>query len=308
MSKLNQIALTQQVAPSLWIRTRKRTPDTTGQCYCYAGIYHINAKGKGFQKLIHSSPLSVKGRCCSGPPCSDTSLSTIAGASTSAQKPSRLPELLLVVLRMWALEKQLLLLDYQVVSNSSWCRGSLSLTISQSLPKFMSIELVMSIESVRSNTELLIQTLYLLVIIYPAGFLIKDRPPCSMEKAMAPHSSTLAWKIPWAEEPGRLQSMGSLRVGHDWATSLSLLPCSNSSTSWRPLVHKQLSWLSSHLPHLSLFSYAAWSLWLIHLFHHWSNSPSIACIWQNPSFRRIWSFTSISGIILETFLSLTFKL
>ena len=38
---------------------------------------------------------------------------------------------------------------------------------------------------------------------------------------MAPHSSTLAWKIPWMEEPGRLQSMGSLRVGHDWATSLS---------------------------------------------------------------------------------------
>ena len=37
----------------------------------------------------------------------------------------------------------------------------------------------------------------------------------SSEKAMAPHSSTLAWKIPWAEEPGRLQSMGSLRVGHD---------------------------------------------------------------------------------------------
>ena len=39
---------------------------------------------------------------------------------------------------------------------------------------------------------------------------------------MAPHSSTLAWKIPWTEEPGRLQSMGSLRVGLDWATSLSL--------------------------------------------------------------------------------------
>ena len=36
-----------------------------------------------------------------------------------------------------------------------------------------------------------------------------------MEKAMAPHSSTLAWKIPWTEEPGRLQSMGLLRVGHD---------------------------------------------------------------------------------------------
>ena len=41
-------------------------------------------------------------------------------------------------------------------------------------------------------------------------------------KAMAPHSSTLAWKIPWVEEPGGLQSMVLLRVGHDWATSLSL--------------------------------------------------------------------------------------
>ena len=40
------------------------------------------------------------------------------------------------------------------------------------------------------------------------------------EKAMATYSSTLAWKIPWMEEPGRLQSMGSLKVGHDWATSL----------------------------------------------------------------------------------------
>ena len=41
--------------------------------------------------------------------------------------------------------------------------------------------------------------------------------PCSylLEKAMAPHSSTLAWKIPWAEEPGGLQFMGSLRVRHD---------------------------------------------------------------------------------------------
>ena len=44
----------------------------------------------------------------------------------------------------------------------------------------------------------------------------------NMEKAMATHSSTLAWKIPWTEEPGGLQSMGSLRVEHDRATSLSL--------------------------------------------------------------------------------------
>ena len=39
----------------------------------------------------------------------------------------------------------------------------------------------------------------------------------TLEKAMAPHSSTLAWKIPWTQEPGRLQSTGSLRVGHDWS-------------------------------------------------------------------------------------------
>ena len=43
-----------------------------------------------------------------------------------------------------------------------------------------------------------------------------------LEKEMAAHSSIVAWKIPWTEEPGRLQSMGSQRVGHDRATSLSL--------------------------------------------------------------------------------------
>ena len=53
------------------------------------------------------------------------------------------------------------------------------------------------------------------------GYLLHSRHKVS-EKAMATHSSTLAWKIPWMEEPGRMQSMGSLRVGHDWATSLSL--------------------------------------------------------------------------------------
>ena len=43
-----------------------------------------------------------------------------------------------------------------------------------------------------------------------------------LEKEMATHSSTLAWRIPWTEEPSGLQSMESQRVGHDWATSLSL--------------------------------------------------------------------------------------
>ena len=78
-----------------------------------------------------------------------------------------------------------------------------------------------------------------------------------MEKAMAPHSSTLAWQIPWMEEPGRLQSMGShrvrhdwsdlaatepgrlqsmgsLRVRHNWATSLSLLTFMPWKRKWQP--------------------------------------------------------------------------
>ena len=54
------------------------------------------------------------------------------------------------------------------------------------------------------------------------------------EKAMAPHSSTLAWKIPWMEEPGGLQSMGSQRVGHDWATSLSLFTFMYWRRKWQP--------------------------------------------------------------------------
>ena len=47
-----------------------------------------------------------------------------------------------------------------------------------------------------------------------------------LEKEVAAHSSTLAWKFPWTEEPGRLQSMGSQRVGHDWATSFISFVCS----------------------------------------------------------------------------------
>ena len=59
------------------------------------------------------------------------------------------------------------------------------------------------------------------ITIYP--ILVYDS-----EKAMAPHSSTLAWKIPWTEEPGRLQSMGSL------ATSLSLFTFMHWRRKWQP--------------------------------------------------------------------------
>ena len=50
---------------------------------------------------------------------------------------------------------------------------------------------------------------------------------------MAPHSRTLAWKIPWTEEPGGLQSMGLLGVGHDWATSLSLFSFMHWRRKWQ---------------------------------------------------------------------------
>ena len=51
---------------------------------------------------------------------------------------------------------------------------------------------------------------------------------------MAPHSSTLAWEIPGMEEPGGLQSMGSLRVRHDWATSLSFFTFMHWRRKWQP--------------------------------------------------------------------------
>ena len=69
---------------------------------------------------------------------------------------------------------------------------------------------------------------------FPGGSAVKNVPAMQeiwvwslgwedpLEKEMAIHSSTIAWKIPWTEEPGRLQSTGSQRVGRDWMTSLSL--------------------------------------------------------------------------------------
>ena len=55
-----------------------------------------------------------------------------------------------------------------------------------------------------------------------------------LEKAMAPHSSTLAWKTTRMEEPGRLQSMWLLGVGYDWVTSLSLLSFMHWRRKWQP--------------------------------------------------------------------------
>ena len=55
-----------------------------------------------------------------------------------------------------------------------------------------------------------------------------------LEKAMAPHSSTLAWKIPWTEEPDGLQSIRLWRVGHGWVTSLSLFTFMHWRRKWQP--------------------------------------------------------------------------
>ena len=103
--------------------------------------------------------------------------------------------------------------------------------------------------------------------------------PQVSEKAMAPHSSTLAWKIPWMEEPSRLQSMGSLRVRHDWGTSLSCtgegngnpLQCSclenpRDGGAWWAAVYgvaqsrTRLKWLGSSTPSL------------------WTTSPKLPCL------------------------------
>ena len=71
---------------------------------------------------------------------------------------------------------------------------------------------------------------------------------------MATHSSTLPWKIPWTEEPGRLQAMGLQRVGHDWATSLQLHfnYVQSYHRSWESLHRKLFSSVQS-LSHVQLF-------------------------------------------------------
>ena len=91
---------------------------------------------------------------------------------------------------------------------------------------------------------------------------------------MAIHSSTIAWKIPWTEEPGRLQSMGSPRVGHDWATSLSIgntVPMtfmrffsSVSSLKWHFKVRTPTeafpNWLHFHIEEKGFFLFSVSSL------------------------------------------------
>ena len=82
-----------------------------------------------------------------------------------------------------------------------------------------------------------------------------------LEKEMATHSSTLAWRIPWREEPGRLQSMGPRRVGHDWVTSLLLSPGKASLPEQCPcskgnaLVMSYLSTILEYYQNQNLFTF-----------------------------------------------------
>ena len=93
-----------------------------------------------------------------------------------------------------------------------------------------------------------------------------------LEKEMATHSSTLAWKIPWKEEPGRLQSTGSQRVGHNWATSMFNVAADIVSIkqSWFPKWRKLdvgSSLRKCYLPQehhsewISLLGNLVWELW-----------------------------------------------
>ena len=69
---------------------------------------------------------------------------------------------------------------------------------------------------------------------WPCSYCFGANSCSQAEKAMAPHSSTLAWRILWTEGPGGLQSMGSRRVRHDWVTSLSLFTFLYWRRKWRP--------------------------------------------------------------------------
>ena len=83
-----------------------------------------------------------------------------------------------------------------------------------------------------------------------------------LEKGMATHSSVLAWRIPWTEEPGRVQSMGLQRVGHDWATNTFTFFCLNSFTFFFPFIF--ISWRLITLQYCSGFCHTV--TWISHGF------------------------------------------
>ena len=114
---------------------------------------------------------------------------------------------------------------------------------------------------------------------------------------MAPHSSTLAWKIPWTEEPGRLQSMGSLRVGHNWVTSLSLFTFMHWRRKWQPT--------PVFLPGESQGrgSLVGCHLWGRTVRHDWSDlaAAAAATATTKPSHHNCWSLCTLEPVKLQKY-------
>ena len=123
------------------------------------------------------------------------------------------------------------------------------------------------------------------------------------EKAMAPHSSTLAWKIPWTEEPGRLKSMGSLGVGHDCITQVDNL----SDFTFTFHFHALEKEMASHS------SVLAWripgtgepdglpSLGSHRVGHDWSDLAAAAAAWVNKIIYNKLNFESFTRLTLHSF-------
>ena len=99
-----------------------------------------------------------------------------------------------------------------------------------------------------------------------------------LEKEMAIHSSTIAWKILWTKEPDRLQSMGSQRVRHDWVTSLSLF-----FFNWDKIVLKYcVNWLQFHPSHQNWFKWILFNGWVIlHCIYVPQLSYPFTCWWTS---------------------------
>ena len=106
--------------------------------------------------------------------------------------------------------------------------------------------------------------------------------------------STLAWKIPWMGEPGRLQSMGSRRVGHDWVTSLSLFTFMHWRRKWQP-TPVFLPWESQ-----GWRSLVGCCLWCRRVGHDWSNLAAAAMLRFGGKYWKLWSWLTIKPRTTKT--------
>ena len=116
----------------------------------------------------------------------------------------------------------LLTLNMQTLSKSGWHLGRINLYLSDMKQLWASL-VAQSVKNLRAVQETRVRSL-------------NWEDP--LEREMAAHSSILAWKIPWTEEPGRLPSMGSQRVRHDWATSLTYLLIAWKRGLWLGLLNQ----------------------------------------------------------------------